>query len=185
MLHLDEGENWYLSYVFWPGLRPAQLPLVFDVPIMRFTDQPRSEGGILIAEVPGPWRFVVPVSQGVDTVQTTVSSERWQPSNRAQRRERQQDTLPKYGPVFDDVLDIFYRYDPMVAWMDPAGAEWFVPVTYLILDRLPRAHSAADAEAIALDECRKRWKSSFSESRFDEIGQLIWAAWQRRQAGEK
>jgi hypothetical protein len=183
LLHLDEGENWYLSYVFWPALRPAQSPLVFDVPIMRFTDLPRWEGGILIAEVPGSWRFVVPVSAGVDATTTAPSDERWRPRNLAQRRERQRDTLPKYGPIFDEVLDIFYRYDPMVAWMDPAGAEWFVPVTYRILDRLPNARSAADAETIALDECRKRWRTSFSESRFDEIGQLIWEAWQRREAG--
>jgi hypothetical protein len=185
LLHLDAGENWYLSYVFWPALRPAQSPLIFDVPIMRFIDLPRNEGGILVAEVPGPWRYVVPVSAGTDAVRCAPSGERWRPRNVAQRRERQRDTLPNYGPIFDDVLDIFYRYDPMVAWIDPAGAEWFEPVTYRILDRLTDAHSAADVEAIALDECRKRWKTSFSESRFDEIGQLIWQAWQRRETGRR
>jgi hypothetical protein len=180
--HLDHGSNAFLSYSYYPALRPGQPPLAFDVPVIRFTDRPRREGGALVAEAPGPWRFLVPVLDGIDAVQTKADSNRWQPSNLAQRRERQRDTLPTYGPIFDDVLDIFYRYDPMVAWMDPAGAEWFTPVTYPILDRLPHAQSAADVEAIALDECRKRWKSSCSTAGFDEIGQLIWEAWQRRQA---
>ncbi|MGI8690095.1 MAG: hypothetical protein ACR2M3_16070 [Thermomicrobiales bacterium] len=186
ILHLDNGPNWYLSYVFYPALRREELPLEFDVPVMRFTDRPRREAGALVAEVPGPWRFVVSVLSGTDAVQTTINSERWQPSNLDQRRDRQRETLPVYGPVFDDVLDILYRYDPIIAWMDPLGAEWYTPVTYLILDRLPQAQSAEDVRNIALDEFRKRWKATFHEEfaeRFDEVGELIWQAWRRRQAG--
>ncbi len=180
-----EGDaNWYLSYAFQPALDPDEPPLEFDVPVMRFTDRPRTEGGALVAEVPGPWHFVVPVSEGAAAKEVLSVGERWQPSNGKQRAERQRETMPIYGQLFDDVLDIFYRYDPIIGWLDPSGAEWYVSVTYLILDRLPDARSAEDVRIIALDEFRKRWKTTFHEEgqRFNEIGVLIWEAWQRRHA---
>ncbi len=97
--------------------------------------------------------------------------------------KRRRETLPKYGPVFDDVIEILYRTDPMgIAWDNPVKGEEYGKEVRDIVARLPDARSGRDVAQIGQDVFHRWFGIDGRGERWDEIGELIWQAWQRRQA---
>ena len=95
--------------------------------------------------------------------------------------------MSAYGPVFDTLLDIFYKYDPHgIAWLDPSGAEWYAGIMVNILHGLSYARSATDVADILIYEFDHRWNFDIKgKPRFEELTNEIWDAWQREGRAEQ
>ena len=176
----DTDPNSYISIAWIPTLDPETVSLKFFVDVIRFTDRPRSEGGILVAEIWGPWRFDVDSSGGYAAQEREPRASPGPARNREFRTQRQEETMPVYGPVFDTLLDIFYKYDPHVAWLDPLGAEWYAAIMEKIVHGLSYARSAQNVADILTYEFDHRWKLDIQKNpRFDQLVAEVWEAWQR------
>lgn len=177
--HRDDDPNRYLSYIMYPALHPSEPDLEFVVPIVYWQDRTPPDWGVLMAEVPGPWRFTVTPSGGQRAETVDPVDEPPQLYDAAPREERRQQTTPLYGPIYDEVLDILYRYDPMgIAWDNPSRGEEYNPEARTIVPRLSEARSAADVRRIVFEEFRRWFGSSFRRTeRLDELGAEIWQAW--------
>lgn len=177
----DVDPNCYFSSVWIPPLNPEPVPLEFVVDVVRFTDRPRKEGGILMAEIWGPWRFEVDPAGGNTAMEREPPTSPGPVRNGEFREQRQEQTMPVYGPVFDTLLDIFYRYDPYgIAWLDPSGAEWYAAIMVNILHGLSYARSAQNVADILVYEFHHRWNFDIQKNpRFEQFSNEVWEAWQR------
>jgi len=180
--HHREGDtNWYLSIIFFPALDPDETPLEFVVPLIHFVDRPT---GFMATEVVGPWYFRVLPTGGIPAEVTPMNDTIKGSTGYGERiAKRQQETQSRYGPVFDDIIEILYRTDPMgIAWDNPIKGEEYYKEVRDIVERLPEAESAKDVQQIGVDVFHRWFGIAHREERWDKIGELIWQAWQQRQA---
>jgi hypothetical protein len=87
--------------------------------------------------------------------------------------------MPKYGSVYDLVLNMLYRYDPWgVGWKTdvPFGAEEYSLEADKIMDRLSDARSVDDVRRIVYEVMGDYYggKEMGGEERYIEIAQEIW-----------
>lgn len=177
--HREDDPNWYLSYILYPALDPSEPDVEFIVRTVYWKDRTPPGWGVLMAEVPGPWGFTVHPSDGKRAETMDVTSGPQQPYDSEQREKRQQQTMPLYGPIYDEVLDILYRYDPMgIAWDNPRRGEEYNSEARTIVPRLSEARSAANVRQIVFEEFQKWFGASFRRTeRLDELAAEIWHAW--------
>lgn len=177
--HRDGDPNWYLSYILFPALNPSEPDLEFLVHSVHWSDRTPPDWGILMAEVHGLWRFTLNPSMGQLAEITNATDEMGPSLYLEQREKRRQQTVPLYGHIYDDLLDILYRYDPMgIAWSNPSRAEEYNPEVRTILPRLGQAKSIDDVRHIVSEEFTRWFGDSFScTERLDQLAEEIWQAW--------
>jgi hypothetical protein len=106
----------------------------------------------------------------------------WDKASTSQILARRRSLKRKFGNLYDEVLTIVSRHDPVVISGVP---DEYVPEVDTILPLLERAQSKSDVRRIVHREFVDWFGARIAgpESRYAEVAGEIWDAWQRYRSG--
>ncbi len=111
---------------------------------------------------------------------------------------RQQQVMERYGCLYEEIIDIFDQYDPLVApgWEHHEKEEWergeYSPEVVRILPRLEGAQSLDDVRRIVHEvflynygsDGQPNWDYIGPEERFQRVSVQVWDAWKLAHTGQ-
>ena len=186
-VHSPGDPHRYFSFRRNPALDASVRNLQLIIPVIHLAEIRPHDTMRLVRDVPGPWVFVVPSGQGiaakiVQPVAEPDESYDWAWANhdrvREYRASRLERAMPHYGPLYDAVLEVIYRYDPWwVGWKGdvPFGAEEYTTEADKIVPRLSETQSVKAVRSIVYEVMHDYYgKTPGGEERFTDIAQEIW-----------
>jgi hypothetical protein len=101
------------------------------------------------------------------------------PQTREEILEIQRQLKVQYGQLYDELLAVFFQYDPMGINFE-VNADEYSPEVRTILPRLRECHSEEDVRRVVQEEFN-HWfgDEAGQESRYTAVAAETWQRWQK------
>jgi hypothetical protein len=97
-------------------------------------------------------------------------------SERERIREERRRLRAEYGPLFDQIVRILFRRDPMGISFE-TNTDEYEPEAGTILPRLPDCASVDDAQRVVREELVRWFGADGAMPDFGETAREVWEAW--------
>ena len=98
--------------------------------------------------------------------------------SRADIQEEQRRLKKEFGNLYDDVLALLFRYDPIGINFED-NVDEYSPEVGTILPRLKECRGEDDVRRIVHEEFTRWFGEAGTPEKYSDIGPEIWRLWQR------